>query len=1394
MTASALATLRAEVLANAERATRGDELAAVSAMVTATETEALRRVAGAVDADVQPPDVDKSVLAAVFAARRRLGLEPGATVFGPSDRSGGPSSAPASTGPDTNEALADVGYSELGWESAEKSAAPESDATLPRARRPAHPPLASQLADAASQPAPRPILRAAFKTQTQTQSQTPAGGPGSMGALATPSTAASTGIRSGDGRGDERREGRGDGDADADADAGLDETDPPVDPAEEDADEEDADEEDADEEDAEDWMVGGTQAAPGDFAVEEDGEEEEEEDDDDELVGGTQAAPGETIPTEEAEAEEAEAEEAEAAEGAEAEEAETAEGAEAEEAEAETVRPSADAASSPAARARPGFLRVAAKAARSPFKPPVPAPARDREDEEDDRAGVSAGDRGGIPSVAARAGASPACTPADVICSYVPSTFPNSRRFELAATESSLGGFAPAEVLAVAERAAEEASRVPATEHEEVPLTAPDGSAAAPRSTGPGGGALAAALLARSRRAELAGAVGASLSLSLGPPRLDEAEAEAEARGRAVGRGGRSPSAKSPRSPRARELLPEIPAAPAAPAASSDSARPVASMTSNVTDTQAAAGSRAGGATGAPDAFTPFDLTEIQTEVQADAAPPTEAAPGGAASPAKRSWAGGWGKVASDRRGDRGAPPTDADAEDTGAAGPDPDPESEAAPESGGAFLVASPRRVRDVVERAAAMAPPPPRRLAGGAKDTADPGADDPVPPPGRESTGTRVQRLWDEHEASESAALERRRSARERRPARRVGDSQFQFHSQPSQPTQTPTEDAAASDRSDASEASDPSDASEKSSDPSDASQTSDRSDASASDPDPTPLATRRERRERKPRRFFGDSQFPSQDAEEADEDDAVDGEDVLVDEAVLAGGGEAASESEGEPWYAGGTQAFPEAPPPDEDSDDSEEGDEEDDGESEESEEEVDAEPRQRSRGNPNWRGPVPELGCPKCRYSRGGCGRCRAIRDHAQNGTPLAFRVRQPWKGYATRGPRRKATPKRTTEAVAKKRPKKQPKKRSTSAKRLPAATPRAVSATPRRVRFDDDDGGARAAAPGGRLTSEAPASALARAKHRPRLLAPPPGSSGRKRGRPRLHAAEETAARPSPPSALGAALAKRRRRTGKASARDRTVFAGVTFLLSSLESKADVEALTLAIEGAGGTVARDVPPPEAPTTPAAMDEEDAYAPSQDVGAPMTTKTRRLALETMVVTPKPGRTLKCLFAAAIKAPVLTPEWVLASIDAGRALSPASSPRGAVLSRGVGMRGEEDDEEDDDQPGSEFGLFDGKVVSLSGDDRYVEQFGVLLRHAGAEVLSAKELADEPGEDVPEGEGPCDVLLAQAPPGGGGAGVPSYLARAAKRLGVPCLRHEWAVESLLKGRLEPIRAYRVR
>lgn len=238
---------------------------------------------------------------------------------------------------------------------------------------------------------------------------------------------------------------------------------------------------------------------------------------------------------------------------------------------------------------------------------------------------------------------------------------------------------------------------------------------------------------------------------------------------------------------------------------------------------------------------------------------------------------------------------------------------------------------------------------------------------------------------------------------------------------------------------------------------------------------------------------------------------------------------------------------------------------------------------------------------------------------------------------------------------------------------------------------------------------------------------------------------------------------------------------MTFLLSGLPARDDVEELTRLIEDAGGTVRREVPPPAPETPPAALDF-DAYAPSQDVGAPMRRSSAGRA--TRVVTPKPGRTLKCLYAAAVGAPMCTPEWVRASLDAGRPLSPASSPPGAMLSRG--------DEEDDG--GFRIGIFEGTVVTLSGDERFLEQFGLLLRHAGAEVIPAEDVVSADGEDVPEGEGPCDYVLVQS-----GVGVkteiPAGLARAAKRLGVPCVRHEWAVDSLLDATLRRVADdYRVR
>ena len=145
--------LRREVLEVAEAATRGDEIAAVSAMVTAAETAALREAMGGphvppdhprdpsedeIRPDAPPEDEDKNAVAATFGARRRLNLEAvdhgadvwrGSSVLGGGVRGARLASASLSAGPDTQEALRDLGYSSRGWESVEASECDRSAAT-----------------------------------------------------------------------------------------------------------------------------------------------------------------------------------------------------------------------------------------------------------------------------------------------------------------------------------------------------------------------------------------------------------------------------------------------------------------------------------------------------------------------------------------------------------------------------------------------------------------------------------------------------------------------------------------------------------------------------------------------------------------------------------------------------------------------------------------------------------------------------------------------------------------------------------------------------------------------------------------------------------------------------------------------------------------------------------------------------------------------------------------------------------------------------------------------------------------------------------------------------------------------------------------------------------------
>ena len=1264
---------------------RGDEVAAVSAMVTATETAALREaLAGGVGLGTATPasegETGAATTAAVFGfgARRRLGLEVGAMaareVFGDSRNTAtGVSKSEAteapSSWPGSASALAALGYSEGGWESAGKSTAATATEPENEWRAPG---------DGASQPAMSRATRPGDEPLAEAEAD----------------VAEPTALEDG----------------------------PAVSERE--------DEED--EEDAGDWAIGGTQieTVPTDDAS--DDEENAEEED----VGGTQIAP----------------EEEDVGVGDAGDVPTTASPA------PSRHRPSPAPSRSPVGPP-PSFLRLASKpAATLPRRLSADSPAAETPGSLWTAAAASAGfktppggracadgastkvavaatspfplsapadkadRREGVPETAAAPSESPktssleaatkqssrpsdrpsgpsdpggradraetdvpptlpGCTPAEVMCSYIPSTFPQSKAPTL--TESSAGGeAAPVEAVAAAAAAAAEAEEVPLSE---VPLSVAMSPGAKPRPAATGG-ALAAAMRARRRRHELAAA---GASLSLGPP-ADDAEPLPPARANA------SASAIAARVGVPSRL--EGPRATAVP----DASQPERSMASHASLMMVDA------TPGEP--FSPSDPT----------------AAGGAGGD------GAGGKVQSSRDAPR--PDDDAAAAPSKKRRDEPPADSEpppsASPEPEGADEP---------------PAHPPPRRPSSSAAG---------APNPRRQSSiaaQARVQRLWDEKEARDAAGAAERRSRRARKPRTFFGDSQFPSQSQGDEEEE---EEAAEDDDSDREDLSDPEEDSEE-----------EKSDGETGT---TPLAVRRAPRLRKPRKFFGDSQFPSQsqgdeeeEEEAAEDDDSDEGSEEEDDEALEI----CESDEDEAPWYVGGTQAVPEtrgdadededAPlPPMRDEDEGSDDDDETDARGSDpprpakrarrasariagvpkpkaktpkSKTPKSKTPAKRGKMNPEWRGPLPRLGCPKCRHAANGCGRCRAIRAHAEFGTPL------PWRAKTVGG-----------------------------ARGAPASAPPATRGG-RRVRFDDasEKSEGRCVSGSGGAKRRRVSTAATRSS-----LSSMAASATPSRRASVSFALALAAGRPPTDGTVSPASRRRLRRISG-------MFEGTTFLLSGIPSKEEVDELTELLETRGGAVRRDVPPPPPPS---ALQSADLYQPSQDVGAPMR-RAARAGERTRVVTPSAGRTLKCLYAAAVGAPLVSPDWVRACADAGEAL--ALEP---YLIRGGGVRA---------MPSENARVFDGVVVSLSGDANFTRQFGVLLRHAGAEVVDAADLIAAEGRDVPAGEGPCDYVLVQTsmPPGAKGRGLARAeggLARASKRLGVPRVRHEWAVDSLLANRLK--------
>jgi len=296
------------------------------------------------------------------------------------------------------------------------------------------------------------------------------------------------------------------------------------------------------------------------------------------------------------------------------------------------------------------------------------------------------------------------------------------------------------------------------------------------------------------------------------------------------------------------------------------------------------------------------------------------------------------------------------------------------------------------------------------------------------------------------------------------------------------------------------------------------------------------------------------------------------------------------------------------------------------------------------------PLPTLGCPKCRHSKGGCGRCRTILENAKKGI---------WP--RGRGRSKKSSVDSVTTSAR------------TTSRRTSGRTPAAISKTP---------------------ASKTPTSKMPIAK------TPATKASTSKR--------MSTATKQTKPGG---------------GARSRT-FSSLHFLLSGVGKSSG--ALKETIRAHGGTV---------------LDE-----PSPDVSVN----------SIVVVTPKMGRTMKCLYGVAAGARFAKPSWIDACaeerriLDVDEPLDAEGKPR--ERHRACSRK-----------------LFRDVTTAITGNEGFVKDFTSLLAHAGAAL-----------ESNPQTDRRFDFLITQS-----GEKPHSAWIRSAKRLGAPCIRHEWLVESILAGEL---------
>lgn len=211
-------------------------------------------------------------------------------------------------------------------------------------------------------------------------------------------------------------------------------------------------------------------------------------------------------------------------------------------------------------------------------------------------------------------------------------------------------------------------------------------------------------------------------------------------------------------------------------------------------------------------------------------------------------------------------------------------------------------------------------------------------------------------------------------------------------------------------------------------------------------------------------------------------------------------------------------------------------------------------------------------------------------------------------------------------------------------------------------------------------------------------------------------------------------------------------AGLSFIVTGFQQAAERRQIVKVICNHGGQVIGD-------DWPAAEPGTDSTAGLVDV----------------VVADAERRTPKFLAAISRGVPVVRAQWILDCAAAEQLLSPDSKPSYLLRNQ--------------DQKLREDGLLGGLRVHLCAEDKFLDTFGVVLSHAGAQVLKSWE--EPTGWNLPGCNPDIDIILYDLEI----EGCPrhklrkqlSVLKRVGRRMKIPVQDHEWAVDAIMEGRLPP-------